>query len=473
MARLQRTALITVGCVSVIAGLGLARRMSWDSWYLVLLIVPLAAWRRRAARVALIILIGLLLGVLQGSNYMQKLHGLQQLTGQKVTIQVSATSDAVYAQKSQMEFIGNNAKLYPSGKLLAGNFKISGFGVPMVQRGDVVKVSGKLFPMRGSNQARIAYAQLKLISKDSSWIHALTRNFAAGMQTALPEPEASFGLGLLIGQRTSLPQDILAQLTAVGLVHIVAVSGYNVTILAQAAAGLKLRSKFQQLVLSLSFIALFIMITGFSASIVRAAIVSVLSLWAWYYGLKFKPTVLIAFTAALTGTINPFYVWTDLGWYLSFLAFLGVLVIAPIISRRLFSKPPKLYTQVLIETLSAEIMTLPLIMMTFGQLSSIALLANLLIVPLVPVAMLLCAVAGIAGMYLLPVVGWLAWPAVSLLTFMLDVVHMLASFPMALLHINISPAFMAGLYSLFLLLVLIMSRQIRNKKHPNWVLPNQ
>ena len=113
------------------------------------------------------------------------------------------------------------------------------------------------------------------------------------MQTALPEPNASFGLGILVGQRNNLPTELYQQMIMVGLVHIVAVSGYNLTILVRAVGRLKLFSKYQQLILSLLVIAAFLLVTGFSASIVRAAIVSTLGLIAWFYGRKPQPIVIL------------------------------------------------------------------------------------------------------------------------------------------------------------------------------------
>jgi competence protein ComEC len=189
-------------------------------------------------------------------------------------------------------------------------------------------------------------------------------------------------------------------------------------------------------------------------------LVSVLSLWAWFYGRRIRPLVLISFAAAVTALWNPFYIWGDLGWYLSFLAFFGVLVIAPLISARLFTKPPKLLTSVLIETLSAELMTLPLILMSFSQLSIIALVANVLVVPLVPLAMLLTAVAGAAGAFMPQIAGWFALPARLLLTYMLDVVHMLANIPSVLIHRSISAAYMIMIYVLVLALTMILYRRL-------------
>jgi competence protein ComEC len=328
---------------------------------------------------------------------------------------------------------------------------------------DSVLVSGKIYPTRGANQAQISYAKLEVVSSGNDSAGKLSRTFSTGIENALPEPQASFGLGILIGQRTNLPADIIQKLTMVGLIHIVAVSGYNLTILIRGMQRLSLKSKYQRTVLSLLVVALFVLITGFSASIVRAAVISALSLWAAFYGRQFKPLLLIFLTAALTGWLNPFYVWSDLGWYLSFLAFFGVLIIAPMLIKRFFKKQPKLLTTVLIETLCAELMTLPLIMAVFGQMSLIGLLANLLVAPLIPAAMLLSAVAALGGMISPLIAGWLAWPAAILLTYMLDVVRLLASIPAIFLHVSVDTVTMIGLYIILGIIVLTMYRKGRIK----------
>lgn len=472
----RRTTLIAVGCASALVGIGLARIVSFDppNWPLILAAFCLLLLKpKNITGLLLVIFLGLSLGLWRGEIYMQKLSVLKDLTGSQVTIEATATSDSVYTERSQIEFTANHTHLLQGQSLqqglslqtkrqpLAGNFKISGFGVPMVYRGDRVQISGKLFPMRGSNQARIAYAQLKILGKDDTWINKFTRQFSAGMQTALPEPNASFGLGLLIGQRTTLPKEILNDLTVVGLVHIVAVSGYNLTILVRAIGRAKLGSKYQRLLASLIVIGGFILMTGFSASIVRAALVSGLGLWAWYFGRKFRPILLILFAAAITGLFNPFYVWSDLGWYLSFLAFFGILIIAPLLAKKLFRRRPKNLTMVVIETLSAEIMTLPLIMMTFGQVSLVALLANTLVVPLVPIAMLLSAIAAGAGMWLPAVAGWFAWPANLLLTYILEIAHFLANIPSVLFKKTIGLDIMLSFYAFVIFAVIIMSKKVK------------
>lgn len=457
MRRFRRTTLITASCLSILVGIGLAKLVSFEPVVWLLLFTPalLVLKKKKLAALFLVIIFGLSLGLWRGGIFVQKLDQIKALSGQQVTIQAKASSDAIYSTASQLEFTANHIEL--DGQPLAGSFKITGFGEPMINRGDRVEVSGKIYPTRGANQARIAYAQLQTVGTDTSWINNFTRDFKAGMYTALPEPNASFGLGLLIGQRNSLSSELTTQLIMVGLVHIVAVSGYNLTIIIRAMSRLKLGSKFQRLAASLLLIVGFLMMTGFSASIVRASIVAVLGLWAWYYGRTFKPVLLIALAAAITGLVNPFYVWGDLGWYLSFLAFFGVLVIAPQVTAR-FKRRPKNLTMVVIETLSAELMTLPLIMVSFGQLSLVGLVANTLVVPLIPFAMLLSAIAAAAGMWLAPIVGWLAWPANLLLTYILDIVRLLSSIPSIFLHRSISTVSMLGFYGAVLIFILAVHK---------------
>lgn len=456
MMRFRRTTLICAFCLAVLTGLGLSRKLDFSPGYYGLLLVPALIILRRKNVFALLLVavIGLGIGLWRGGIYMHNAHELQGLTGRRVTIEATAATDSFYGKRSQIQFTGNDiALIKPYETKLAGSFKLSGFGEKMIYRGDRVQVTGNVFPSRGSNQATIAYSELKRIQAGNNYIYDMTRKFDAGMQSALPEPQASFGLGLLIGQRNTLPADITAALTAVGLVHIVAVSGYNLTIIIRGVGRFRLGSKYQKLTVSLALIAAFVLMTGFSASIVRAAIVSVLSLWAWYYGRRLKPLVLIGSAAAVTGLWNPYYVWSDLGWYLSFLAFFGVLVVAPVIAARFFRRSPKLLTMVVIETLSAEIMTLPLILMTFSQLSIIALVANALVVPLVPLAMILSAVAATAGAVIPQLAGWLAFPAHILLTYMLDVVHVLANLPSVFIRRGIGLPYMLAIYGIVLIVL--------------------
>jgi competence protein ComEC len=271
---------------------------------------------------------------------------------------------------------------------------------------------------------------------------------------------------LLIGERSTIPADV-SDLLKVGLVHIVAVSGYNLTILLQASRKLLgKRSLYQATALSLALIAIFLLFTGDSPSIVRAAVVSVLSIGASFYGRSFKPAVLLLLAATITALVDPLQIWGDVSWYLSFLAFTGVLLVGPLLHERFVhaSLQNSIIVAVMIESISAEMMTLPYVLYIFGQMSFISLLANVLVVALVPLGMLLTLIAGLAGMLLPLIAGWLAWPANVLLTYMLDTAQVLAHVP----HIFVQKHYLLlwqliawyGLVSLFTWLL-----SMKNKPH--------
>ncbi len=361
---------------------------------------------------------------------MQKLDAYQPIYYQKVTLTARAMEDAVYGKTKQLGFAANNIVL-SNGQHMTGKISLSGFGVNAVFAGDEVVASGKLYPGYGAYQGRMSFAVLEITGHNPTLLAEIRRRFVAGAQTALPDPLAPFVMGLLVGQRANLPAEVKEDFQKVGLTHIIAVSGYNLTIILQASRRLfGKRSKRISTSLSVGLIVVFLLLAGASASIVRAAIVSMLSIAASYYGRNFSPLSLIAFTAAITAYANPVYIWSDLSWYLSFLAFFGVMILSPLVQARWPHKwHQNIIGSVSLETICAEIMTLAFVLYIFGQMSLVGLPANILVVTLVPLAMLLGVVSGLAGMLVGSFAGWLSWPASLLLTYMLDVAHIMAHLP--------------------------------------------
>lgn len=469
----NRTTHLTVFFAAILAGIGVSRLYYFPGiiWIILFSVLAIVLAKRKTLMLLIVLIcLGLCIGWWRGSAQLQKVQELLSYTGQKVTIHVTATEDAVYDDRGQLSFSAGNAELVdPKQKSLIGNFRISGFGEPMVYRGDRVEVFGRLYETRGSKQAGISFAQLnKIQGSPPSLLESARQKFIAGTYNALPEPLGSFVLGLLVGQRSTLPEATALALSIVGLTHIIAVSGYNLTILVRAVSRVRfLGSKFQRLIFSYTLISLFILVTGFSASIVRAGLVAGIGLLAWYYGRNLKPILLILMVAAITGLFRPLYVWSDIGWYLSFLAFFGVLILAPLIAARLFKKnEPKTIIMMLIETIAAQIMTMPLIMLIFGEVSTVSVLANLLVVPFVPFAMLFGLIAGTAGALLPTLAGLFALPAKLILTYMLDIADWLASWPNALAQLNISVSQMLAMYGLITVFVLVLHKKAgKLKRH--------
>ncbi len=422
-------------CASLLLGLLVARtHVMVPTWFVGVCAVAVALTLKdkNHLSVAVLVLLGLSIGVVRGGNYLQRLEPYSTYSGQKITIQGAVTIDAVYAQGGQLSFTINDVDFVdPAEGPVPGTMKVKGYGELAIYKGDVVELTGKLYKTRGGSQASMSYAKITRIDSHTSFADTVRRNFIAGMQTALPEPLASFGLGLLVGQRNTLSPEYTQALLMVGLTHIVAVSGYNLTILLEATKRI-MGGRSKQLSVAIGFALMlgFLFLTGASASIVRASVISTLSLAAWYFGRSVRPMVLILLAASLTALFNPVYLWADIGWYLSFLAFFGILMLAPKVLGLFYgNKQAPLLITVAVETLAAEIMTLPLILYIFGQMSFIGIVANVLVVSMIPFAMLASLIAGLGGMFVPLLSGVLALPARFILTYMLDTALLLSRIP--------------------------------------------
>ncbi len=457
----RRTTYIIVFLTAILGGIFIAKFTQPLSiaWLLLVLALAPLAFKRGAVLLFYLLLAGVLLGWWRGGVLQVQNLQYQDYFYKTVTLTARSTEDSFYADKSQLEFTAEAATI--DGNRLPGKVRIRGYGESMVYRHDIVTVHGKLYPARGSKQASISYADINVIARAQSPLEDFRRNFIAGMETALPEPAASFGIGLLVGQRSLLPPDLTAILVAVGLTHIVAVSGYNLTIITNATQrGLKRLSRFQTLALSLTLIYFFLLITGFSPSIVRAAIVAGLGLVAWYFGRRFRPLVLLLLAAAITGFANPYYIWGDIGWYLSFLAFFGVLIVAPLVTLRLFGiRKVPLVGSIAIESFAAQIMTLPFIMLIFGRISLVGFLANIIVVPMVPFAMLFSLFAGLAGMIAPAISGWFALPARIILDVMILVATWFSKWPNAQTRTSVSIAGLLVLYAIIAIVLLGLKKR--------------
>lgn len=256
--------------------------------------------------------------------------------------------------------------------------------------------------------------------------------FAEGIKRAIPEPQSSLSVGYLVGQKNALPEVLSEQLKVVGLTHAIVASGYNLTILVGFARRSLMRfSKYLATLIAGLLIISFVLVTGLSPSMSRAGLVSIIGLITWYYGRSTNPVVLLLVAATATAVWQPAFVWGDIGWYLSFTAFAGVIVLAPLLKRYFFGRSGKLgmIRQTLLDTMSAQLLTMPIIFYAFGQYSTYALVANILVLPLVPLAMLLTFIAGVGGLAVPGFAELFGWPARLVLSSNIFVVAWVAGLP--------------------------------------------
>lgn len=216
-----------------------------------------------------------------------------------------------------------------------------------------------------------------------------------GINRALPEPESGLVAGLLLGGDDRLPGTLQDQFSRTGLSHVVAVSGYNVSIVAIlfmsvfTAIGLYRQQAFW---VALFGIGCFTVLVGFPASAVRAAIMASVALLATRVERAGSSRDAILFSATVMLLFNPLLLRYDIGFQLSFLATIGIVSLAP------FALTSLRLGDILATTLAAEIFILPILLFHFHALPVFSLLANSIVLPLVPIAMFLGAIAAVSGM---------------------------------------------------------------------------
>lgn len=458
--QVHRSLTIILVCATFVLGL-LVRHVLTNSWALcasaAVLIICVSVLMTRQLVFGLLLGTFLLLGFGRGVIYESKTTGIQHLYGQKVVITGTVSDDPAINDKGFLLF--NLDATTINGHKDSGVVSVRTFNQKL-KRGYHVSVASKFDATLGNKIGQLVYGTVTIQSSQLSFLEQWRQRYFAGMRNALPEPSASFALGLLLGTRGLIPKTVQDMLTTVGLTHLIAVSGYNLTILINATRRpMRAVSKFLAIALPVWLIFVFMLLTGFSASIVRAAIVSGLSLLAGYYGRNYKPMVLIMLSAVITLAYNPAYLWSDVGWQLSFLAFYGILIIGPLLERRF--RAEKMIPKLIIESMSAYIITLPLIMGLFGNVSIIAPLANLIILPLVPLVMFLAFVSGMFGIAtpLAPIIGL---PLKILLVLMLGTMNFLANVPMA--SVTIPPTNLAlALYIPILICTALLHYQSRRQ----------
>jgi competence protein ComEC len=420
-------------------------------------------WRRRTYALVVMFIAGSMIGLWRGDIYRQQLAPYVHLIGQTVTVQGKVTDDP--DEGKQGELVLRLGDITINGHPLKGALWISAGTKAAIRRSDEVAVTGKLADGFGSFAASMYRAELVKAERPQPGDVALQVRdwFAGGVRLAIPEPEASLGVGYLVGQRRSLPPELDKALRAAGLTHVVVASGYNLTILVQLARRLfEKHSKYLAAFSASGMIVGFIAVAGLSPSMSRAGLVSGLGLLAWYYGRQFHSLVLLPLAAAITLVINPSYGWNDLGWQLSFASFAGVLLVAPLLHRYFFGETePGLIRQILGETLSAWLCTLPLIVLAFGQFSNVAILANLLVLPLVPLAMLLTFIAGLGALLVPAATTLIGLPAYTVLGYTTHVVDYLGSLSWAQTTLTITPLVLASYYILLISLCGYMSYRSR------------
>ncbi|KKS26233.1 MAG: ComEC/Rec2-related protein [Parcubacteria group bacterium GW2011_GWC2_42_6] len=378
-----------------------------------------------------------------------------------------------------------------NGQKITGDILLIAKKYPAYHYGDQLEAIGKLLTPKNFEDfdyrqylakdeiySVVYYPEIKLLNsgqgnKIKAALFWVKNKFERSIKQILAEPKASFLAGLLLGEKRGLPANLMADFSRTGTTHIIALSGYNITIIAwslMAFFNFLLVRRQISFWLAISVIVLFVLMVGASASAARAAVMGVLMLLALQVGRLYSIRNALVFAGALMIYFNPKILVWDVGFQLSFAATLGLIYLAPILESHLGKKnekdelqpSPLGWREILVATLAAQIAVLPLLLINFGQLSLIAPLANLLILFFIPLTMLFGFIAGFAGMFWLALGKILAWPAWLFLTYEIKITELLSAIPLAAIAVKWNWWLGGGYY--LLLVYLVWRFNIKSKK---------
>ncbi|MFL5732485.1 MAG: ComEC/Rec2 family competence protein [Chloroflexia bacterium] len=363
---------------------------------------------------------------------------------------------------------------------------------PEYRTGDRLSLSGALTPppdMPGfdyraylaahSIYSYMSFPGVKILGsgdgdRGSQLIQGWRSGVGAAIQRALPEPEASLAVGVVIGDRSSMPQDLQEAFQASGTTHVLAISGENIALISGFVwlllSGLRQRRR-PTVLLTLALVAslaLYTVFTGATPSVVRATAMSAVLLFAPLARRRYDPTAALAVAALVMSLLDP-NVLLDAGFELSFAAMLGIVLLAPRLRDLLKRvRVPGLLAAALSTGIAAQLFTLPLSAALTGRMSLVGLPATLTVdVALLPL-MISGIVTGVLGTFapqLASITGMSAWLPAAWMIFWS---RLWASLPFSI--IGTGPIPTSWLASYYCALCAIVWLVTRNSSRRSWPL---
>lgn len=430
------------------------------------------------------------------SNSLSKL--LENSIGKEVTL-VAIISDEPKRNESGTTLAVDLKNLISDGSStpVYGKALINTGLYPEFQYGDKVSVYGKLEkPKNFSSQQNsssspankdfdyvsylakddifytVDFAKVSLISSGhgnflKTILLKIKDGYIGNISRIIPEPEASLLAGIELGAKNSMDKETSNNFRVTGLSQIVVLSGYNITIVAEAIMqALSFLPKMIGLSSSVVGIILFVILSGSSSTAVRAGIMALIVILAQMTKRKYQVGRALMIAVLIMVLINPKILVFDISFQLSFVAMIAIIYIAPILKNK-FSWVSEKYglRDIVTSTISAQILVLPLILCRMGMLSFFALPANILVLAFVPITMFFGFFAGILGFIWTPLAVPFSWITFVFLYYMVHIAGFFANLPFSSVFIPwFSPFLMLVVYA-FIAVWILHERKIISGKN--------
>lgn len=371
--------------------------------------------------------------------------------------------------------------------LKTGNVKIllTASHYPEFKYGDEVKVNGVLkkpsnlsedfnwqdYLAKDDIYYEMFYPEISLIANNKgnrlkSWLFLVKGKFISALDNAIPEPNASYMAGVTIGARKSMPKDLLDDFKKTGIIHVVVLSGYNITIVADF---IMRTFSFLPQVFGISFgaigIIFFTIMAGASAATVRAATMALLVILARATGRIYAITWALFLTGFFMILHNPKILRFDAGFQLSFLATLALIYLAPYFDKKFnFITNRWKLREIVSATIATQVLVLPLLLYKTGIFSIVALPVNLLVLAFMPITMFFGFITAGLGMFWGVLAIPFGWISFLLTQYELFVVKLSANLPFSSFNIKNFPLFLTIIIYTVYVTIIYKIYERKNKK---------
>ncbi len=349
---------------------------------------------------------------------------------EKISFQVLISDEPQPSEK--FDILTADAQPPQSGVIRILAPPLSGF-----RYGDLLKVKGVLDPGRvpGEDPAMFSPSIMLVARHRGFWLReklidlklAILEHFNA----VLGKDEAALLGGITFGSKVNFDPALKQDMALSGTTHLVAISGYNITIIIVAVGDVlgRVLSRRKLFYATLGFIMLFLLMSGFQASAIRAAIMGFLALLARQTGKLFNMRNAITATAVAMTLFEPTILAENIGFQLSFLSLLGIVYAGPALKRLLHQEGPGMlgWKESSMTTLSAQLGTMPVLIHAFGRFSATAVFANILVLGTVPFTMCLGFILALLGFISSYPAFFIGKIAGLLLAYQLSVIKMFAA----------------------------------------------
>ncbi len=280
--------------------------------------------------------------------------------------------------------------------------------------------------------------------------------FLSGAERVFPEPDAGLLAGIIWGEKHGVPKNLSDDFRNSGLIHVIVLSGYNMTIVAVFImwifGRLSPRARFS---LGIGSILAFAIAAGGGATVFRAAAMAIIAFLAKASGRPHAVSISLSLAAFLMLAINPRVLLYDPSFQLSFLATLGLIYISPLIERHILFMPRAAgIREVTAATIGTQIAVLPLLLYMMGTLSLVSVPANILALPFIPIIMFVGTIASLLGLIGYALAIPFVFVAHILITVVINIARFFGTLPLAAIPIPVfSPLILFVVYTALAIIV--------------------